>query len=87
MYLNTGFLQKNQDFIRQLLMLEPIGHSDMYRDTIVPTQKADFGIVFVHIEGYNIMCGHAIIAITKMAIYSVWIEKVEPQATVLIEAP
>ena len=68
-------------------MLEPIGYSDMYRATDVPTQNADFGIVFIHIERYNIMCSHAIIAITKLATYSVWIEKVEPQATVLIEAP
>ena len=33
------------------------------------------------------MCGHAIIAITKLAIDFGWIEKVEPQATALIEEP
>ena len=33
------------------------------------------------------MCGHATIAITKLAIDSGWIEKVEPQTKVSIEAP
>tara|TARA_S200000501_G_scaffold336249_1_gene341488 strand:- start:350 stop:526 length:177 start_codon:yes stop_codon:yes gene_type:complete len=39
------FFQKNQDFLRQSLMLEPRGHSDMYVAIVVPTQKADFGVV------------------------------------------
>ena len=82
-----NFFQKNQDFLRQSLMLEPRGHSDMYGVIVVPSQRADFGVVFMHNEGYSTMCGHATIAITKLAVDSGWIEKVEPQTKVIIEAP
>ena len=82
-----NFFKKNQDILRQSLMLEPRGHCDMYGAIVVPSQKADFGVVFTHNEGYSTMCGHATIAITKLAIDSGWIEKVEPQTKVLIEAP
>ena len=82
-----NFFKKNQDFFRQSLMLEPRGHSDMYGAIVVPSQKADFGVVFTHNEGYSTMCGHATIAITKLAIDSGWIETIEPQTKVSIEAP
>ena len=82
-----NFFKKNQDFFRQSLMLEPRGHSDMYGAIVVPSQKADFGVVFTHNEGYSTMCGHATIAITKLAIDSGWIEMIEPQTKVSIEAP
>ena len=87
MYLNTEIFSKNQDFFRQSLMLEPRGHSDMYGAIVVPSQKADFGGGIAHNEGYSTMCGHATIAITKLAIDSGWIEMIEPQTKVSIEAP
>ena len=82
-----NFFKKNQDILRQSLILEPSGPSDMCGAIIVTNQKSDFGVVFIHNEGYSTMCGHATIAITKLAIDSGWIEKVEPQTKVSIEAP
>ena len=82
-----NFFKKNNDILRKSLMLEPRGHSDMYGAIVVPSQKADFGVVFIHNEGYSTMCGNATIAITKLAIDFGWIEKVEPQTKVSIEAP
>ena len=84
---NRKFLKENHDHLRQSLMLEPRGHADMYGVVVVPSQKADFGVIFMHNEGYSTMCGHATIAITKLAVDLGWIEKVEPQTKVLIEAP
>ena len=68
-------------------MLEPRGHADMYGVVVVPSKRADFGVIFMHNEGYSTMCGHATIAMTRLAIDSGWIAKVEPQTKVLIEAP
>ena len=82
-----NFFKKNNDILRKSLMLEPRGHSDMYGAIVVPSQKADFGVVFIHNEGNSTMCGQATIAITKLAIDFGWIEKVEPQTKVSIEAP
>lgn len=84
---HRNYFKKNLDHLRQSLMLEPRGHVDMYGVVVIPSKRADFGVVFMHNEGYSTMCGHATIATTKLAIDSGWIAKVEPQTKVLIEAP
>jgi proline racemase len=60
----------NHDKIRKALMLEPRGHADMYGAFIVEpeTPGADFGVIFIHNEGYSTGCGHAVIALTKVFI-------------------
>ncbi|MDO6446650.1 proline racemase family protein [Colwellia sp. 1_MG-2023] len=64
------YLIDNLDHLRQLLMFEPRGHADMYGALITEpcTENADFGILFMHNEGYSSMCGHGIIAAVTAAI-------------------
>ena len=64
------YLKNNVDHLRQLLMLEPRGHADMYGALITKpcSENADFGILFMHNEGYSSMCGHGIIAAVTAAI-------------------
>ena len=62
------YFLKHYDYIRTGLMWEPRGHSDMYGAIITPSADADFDVFFLHNEGYSTMCGHAIIALTKLAI-------------------
>ena len=63
------FLKENFDYLRTALMFEPRGHADMYGAIITPpvTKEADFRVIFLHNEGYSTMCGHGIIALTKVA--------------------
>ena len=77
------------DHLRQALMFEPRGHADMYGCLLVPPNDddGDFGILFMHNEGYSTMCGHAIIAITKLAVEMDWVEKKYPITTLKIDAP
>jgi proline racemase len=49
-------------------MWEPRGHADMYGAIVTPSADADFDIFFLHNEGYSTMCGHAIIALTKLLV-------------------
>ena len=51
-------------------MFEPRGHKDMYGALIVPPDNddADFGVIFMHNEGYSTMCGHAVIALGRFAV-------------------
>jgi len=58
------------DHIRKVLMFEPRGHADMYGCLITEpvTNKADFGILFMHNEGFSTMCGHGIIAAATVAV-------------------
>ena len=62
------FFRNNYDHIRTGTMFEPRGHADMYGAVITEatTEDADFGTFFLHNEGYSTMCGHAIIALTKL---------------------
>lgn len=64
------FLQENLDHYRKLLMHEPRGHADMYGVLITEpvTPGSDFGVLFLHNEGYSSMCGHGIIATCKVAV-------------------
>ena len=83
------YLKENLDHYRTSLMWEPRGHADMYGCIITPPNDADadFGIIFIHNEGYSTMCGHATIAITKLAVELAWVEKQEHETKVIIDAP
>lgn len=83
------YFQKNHDNIRKLLMLEPRGHADMYGCIITPpvTKDADFGVIFMHNEGYSTMCGHGIIAVTKVAIETGLVKIVVPETIIKIDSP
>jgi trans-L-3-hydroxyproline dehydratase len=58
-------------------MWEPRGHADMYGAVITPSADADFDVFFIHNEGYSTMCGHAIIALTKLAVETGLVDKNE----------
>lgn len=82
-------VKKYWDHLRTSLMWEPRGHADMYGCLLVPPQskEADFGILFLHNEGYSSMCGHAIIAITKLVVEAGLVEMEQPETCVKIDAP
>jgi proline racemase len=77
------------DHLRTALMWEPRGHADMYGCIITPpvTPQADFGVLFLHNEGYSSMCGHGIIGVTTVAIETGLIPMQAPMTTVRIDAP
>ena len=69
-----AWFREHCDHIRRALMWEPRGHADMYGALVFPSQGADFGCFFLHNEGYSTMCGHAVLALTKLAVEAKWIE-------------
>lgn len=83
------FIKENYDYLRTALMFEPRGHADMYGCIITPpiTNDADFGVIFMHNEGYSTMCGHGIIAVTKAVLETGMFEKIEPVTKLKIDSP
>ncbi len=83
------FLRENYDNLRTALMWEPRGHREMYgcivTDPVAP--DADFGVLFLHNEGYSTMCGHAIIALAKVAVEAGKIAVSEPETRICFETP
>lgn len=61
-------MREHHDAVRRILMWEPRGHADMYGAILTPpvTPEADYGVLFMHNEGYSTMCGHGIIALTTV---------------------
>lgn len=83
------FVKKNFDFLRTALMYEPRGHADMYGVLVVEPEnkESDFGVIFMHNEGYSTMCGHATIAISKLAVEQKWVKTTRPVTKIKIDAP
>jgi trans-L-3-hydroxyproline dehydratase len=80
---------ENLDYLRTALMWEPRGHADMYGCIVTPpvTPEADFGVLFMHNEGYSSGCGHGIIAITTVAVETGLLPMTSPETRVKIDAP
>jgi proline racemase len=59
------YAKEHYDDLRRALMWEPRGHADMYGCILTPpvSAEADFGVLFLHNEGYSTMCGHGVIAL------------------------
>jgi len=83
------YFRDHLDHIRKGIIWEPRGHADMYGAVMTEpcTENADFGIFFLHNEGYSTMCGHAIIAITKFALDTGLVRKPGEAPELIIDAP
>ena len=84
-----AWLKANRDDLRQFLMNEPRGHADMYGAYLLPaiTKEADFGVIFIHNEGYSDMCGHGIIALGRLLVELGYVERVCPVTRIGFDAP
>jgi len=83
------YFRDNYDYIRTGILWEPRGHADMYGAVITEptTPDADFGTFFIHNEGYSTMCGHGIIALTKLVLDTGFIKKEGKNPVLKIDAP
>ncbi|CAN7431461.1 proline racemase family protein [Caballeronia sp. LjRoot34] len=83
------WLKEHADHIRRSLMFEPRGHADMYGGYLTEpvSEGADFGVIFVHNEGYSDHCGHGVIGLATAAVELGWIERTSPETRVGIDAP
>jgi len=83
------WIKTHHDEIRKFLMYEPRGHADMYGGYLVDSvsDDADFGVIFLHNEGYSDHCGHGIIALASTAVKLGWVERTQPKTRVGIDAP
>jgi trans-L-3-hydroxyproline dehydratase len=83
------FFREHFDNLRTGLIWEPRGHADMYGAVITKpvTEDGDFGVFFIHNEGYSTMCGHAIIALAKMTLDTGIIKKEGDNPEINMDTP
>src|SRR5690606_5783455 len=84
-----AWVRDNIDHVRTTLMHEPRGHADMYGCYLVEpvTAGADFGVIFMHNQGYSDMCGHGIIALATVAVAQGLVTTSVPETRVGIDSP
>ncbi len=77
------------DHVRRALVHEPRGHADMYGAYITEPERpdSDFGVVFLHNEGYSTMCGHGIIALGTVAVAQGLVPRTQPETRIGIDSP
>ena len=83
------YMRQHLDHLRTALMWEPRGHADMYGCIVTPpvSAEADFGVLFLHNEGYSSMCGHGIIGITTVVLETGIFPMRYPETILRIDAP
>lgn len=83
------YLQQHLDHYRRVLMHEPRGHADMYGVLVTDpvTPGSDFGVLFMHNEGYSSMCGHGIIGVCKVVVSTGFIQPDHYPCNIKIDSP
>ena len=84
------YAERSLDHLRRGLMWEPRGHADMYGGWLgAPVaDDSDLSVLFLHNEGFSTMCGHGIIALTKVALDTGIVAMNESdEATIGIDTP
>ena len=83
------YAQHNLDYLRTGLMWEPRGHADMYGAIVTEpvTPDGDLGVLFLHNEGFSTMCGHGVIALTKVVLDTGLIKKEGDHPVIRMDTP
>ena len=70
MFEKSAWLERHADHLRRALIHEPRGHADMsgavLTEPVAPGSHA--GLLFMNGSGYPTMCGHAVMAVTTIAL-------------------
>jgi proline racemase len=83
------YMEKNKDWIRKMLMLEPRGNEVMSGAYLTPpcSEGADIGVIYIEVGCYLPMCGHDTIGVTTALIESGIIEAKEPYTYINLDTP
>ena len=82
-------LQRDHDWLRRALILEPRGHDAIVAAFLLPPcdPAADLGVVFANDVGYLGMCGHGAIGVATVAVAMGMVAVQEPETTVALDTP
>ena len=83
------YMREHLDQYRTALIWEPRGHADMYGAVVTEpdTDDADFGVLFLHNDGYSTMCGHGVVALGGVAVETGYVEPTPPVTSIGMDTP
>ena len=84
-----AYAEEHLPWVPGYLLLEPRGHKDMFGAILVPpcSPEADMGVLFMDNQGYEPMCGHAVIGTATTLLEMGMFEMCEPEALVTLDTP
>lgn len=84
-----SYAKKHHDNIRRLIMREPRGHGDMYGAVLTEpvARGGDFGVLFMHNEGFSTMCGHGVVAVVTSLLNMNMIRLKGERKTIRLDTP
>jgi proline racemase len=84
-----AFAEEELSWVPGFLLLEPRGHKDMFGAILTPpcSDEADIGVVFMDNQGYEPMCGHAVIGAATTVLESGVVALEEPETVVVLDTP
>jgi len=84
-----SYAKKHHDNLRRLIMQEPRGHWDMYGAILTEpvTEDSDYGVLFMHNEGFSTMCGHGVIAVVTSLLDMKIAQLPEGRRTLRLDTP
>jgi proline racemase len=84
-----AYAEKHLPWAPRLLLLEPRGHKDMFGAILTApgSADADLGVVFMDNQGYEPMCGHAVIGTVTTVLETGMFPMVEPESRITLDTP
>jgi proline racemase len=84
-----AYAQEHLPWVPGFLLLEPRGHKDMFGAVLVPpcSPEADIGVLFMDNQGYEPMCGHAVIGTATTVLEMGMFEMTGPETLVTLDTP
>lgn len=83
------YAEENLPWVPGFLLLEPRGHKDMFGAILTPpcSREADAGVLFIDNQGYEPMCGHAIIGTATTVLETGMFPMDQPERLVTLDTP
>jgi len=84
-----AFAEQELGWLPGFLLLEPRGHKDMFGAILTPpcSDEAEIGAVFMDNQGYEPMCGHAVIGAATTVLETGVAAGEEPERVVVLDTP
>ena len=84
-----AFAENDLSWVPGFLLLEPRGHKDMFGAILTPpcAGEGDIGVVFMDNQGYEPMCGHAVIGSVTTVLETGMVRRSEPDTELVLDTP
>lgn len=84
-----AYAQTHLPWVPRFLLLEPRGHKDMFGAILTApcAPEADLGVLFMDNQGYEPMCGHAIIGTATTVLETGMFPPREPETLITLDTP